>query len=79
MGKKIVLDKVYLDETIGVSFRGLVGEMMKRFELFSDKEDIKKECKELAYEKMRDLKAQLSAFDCGVRFVSASHSSQKDE
>jgi hypothetical protein len=52
---KIILDlnlfKVILDQEI----KKLTGKTMKRFELSNDKEEIKKQVKEIQYEWARDL------------------------
>lgn len=72
MDKKIILTEEFLDQSISLAIRSLVGEQMKRFEILSDLEQLKKECKELAYEKERELKAVLKAFNSGVKFIYAS-------
>jgi len=84
MGKKITLDEKYLEDTVEFAFRSLVGEQMKRFEkfieeeindkktaseIFHDLNIIKKACKELTWEKYRELRDTLKAFDKGVRFI----------
>lgn len=70
MDKKIEISEDYLIAAIEESFKSLVGESMKRFEILSNVEDIKREVKELTYEKKRELIAVIRAFDCGVKFVS---------
>lgn len=84
MGNKLILDEQYLDEAIRLAFTSLVGEQMKRFEKFIEEEDnskksalqivqdlnkVKKACKELAYEKKRELYAVIKAFNSGVKFI----------
>lgn len=69
MGKKLILDEVYIEEVLNQTFRSLVGEQMKRFEILSSKSDIKKACKELVYEKERELKSLFKAFNSGVKFT----------
>ena len=84
MGNKIILDEKYLEATVEFAFRSLVGEQMKRFEKFIEEEDnskktvpeivrdlskIKKACKELTWEKYRELRDTLKAFDKGVKFI----------
>jgi hypothetical protein len=59
----------YLDKAIDVSSKNLVGIVMKRFELFDDKEIIKKEVKELIYENYRNLKGLIISFSSGVKFI----------
>jgi hypothetical protein len=66
---KLVISEKYIDEILDACFRSLVGEQMKRFEILSDKKEIKKACKELVYEKQRELKALLKAFNSGVKFI----------
>ena len=68
MGKEIILDEDYLDEMLNLAFNSLVGEQMKRYEILTDMNEIKKACKELAHEKKRELKAVLKAFNSGVKF-----------
>lgn len=58
----------YLEELIKKGSRSLVGEIMKRFELFDNKEEIKKSVKELVYENYRKIEALIKAFSCGVTF-----------
>ena len=59
----------YLEELIKKGSRALVGEIMKRFELFDDKEEIKKAVKELIYENYRQIEALIKAFSCGTKFT----------
>lgn len=63
------ISKKYLEELIKKGSRSLVGEIMKRFELFDDKEEIKKLVKELVYENYREIEALIKAFSCGVKFI----------
>lgn len=84
MDNKIILDEKYLNDAIKLAFSSLVGVQMKRFELFIEDEKndkktvseiirdlnkIKKACKELTYEKQRELCAVLRAFNSGVKFT----------
>ena len=57
-----------LDDLIDNASRTLVGKAMKRFEIFDNKEDVKKAIKELVYENYRVLKALIKSFSCGVQF-----------
>jgi len=59
----------HLDNIINGCSRSLVGKVMKRFEIFEDKEDIKKSIKELIYENYREVKALIESFSQGVRFI----------
>jgi hypothetical protein len=69
MEEKLEISEVYLDEALSTASKTLVGKIMKRFETLDDKETIKIQSKELVYELFRDLKAQLKAFNCGVKFI----------
>jgi hypothetical protein len=69
MEEKLEISEVYLDEALSTASKTLVGKIMKRFETLEDKETIKVQSKELVYELFRDLKAQLKAFNCGVKFI----------
>lgn len=69
---KLTLSEKYIDDVLNTGFNSLVGEQMKRFEILENKEEIKKACKELAYEKKREIKALLKAFNYGVKFISKS-------
>lgn len=55
MENKIILDLNLLKFILDQESKKLVGKVMKRFELSDDKEQIKKEVKELLYESFRDL------------------------
>lgn len=67
---KLTLSEKYIEDVLNNGFNSLVGEQMKRFEILENIADIKKACKELAYEKKREIKALLKAFNYGVKFVS---------
>ena len=69
MEEKLEIGEAYLDEALSTASKTLVGKIMKRFETLEDKETIKVQSKELVYELFRDLKAQLKAFNCGVKFI----------
>ena len=69
MDKKLEISQEYLEQALNTTASSLVGQVMKRFEILSDKEDIKSETKELIYEKFRELKSVLRAFSSGVKFV----------
>ena len=55
MDNKILLDLDALKVILNQESKKIVGKIMKRFELSDDKEQIKKEVKELLYESFRDL------------------------
>ena len=55
MKNKILLDLDALKVILNQESKKIVGKIMKRFELSDDKEQIKKEVKELLYESFRDL------------------------
>ncbi len=59
----------YLDEIVEKSSRSLVGMVMKRFEIFENKEDVKSAIKELIYENYRNLKGLIKSFSNGVKFI----------
>ncbi|KKM86369.1 hypothetical protein LCGC14_1279700 [marine sediment metagenome] len=58
----------FLNETINHCSRQLVGLVMKRFEIFEDKDTIKASIKELIYENFRGFKALIKASSYGVKF-----------
>ena len=69
MEEKLEISEAYLDQVLQKSASSLVGEVMKRFEILEDKEAIKADSKELIYEKFRELKSQIKAFNFGVKFI----------
>jgi len=69
MNKEYRVSEKYLEEVIEKSSRALVGMVMKRFEIFKDKEDIKSSIKELIYENYRNLKGLIKSFSNGVKFI----------
>lgn len=60
----------YLGKVIDESSKSLVGTIMKRFEIFENKDDVKKSIKELIYENSRSIKRLINAFSSGVKFIS---------
>lgn len=56
----------YLREVMSEESSKLVGKIMKRFELFEDRELLKKEIKELVYENARELQNIFEAYSRGV-------------
>ena len=55
MNKNILLDEQLLKYLLTQASQKAVGKCMKRFELSDDKDEIKKQVKELLYESFRDL------------------------
>jgi len=55
MENKILIDLDLLKILLDQHAKRLVGKVMKRFEISEDKEEIKKQVKEIIYEEMRDL------------------------
>lgn len=66
--KEYKVSEEYLDEVIDKRAKALVGIIMKRFEIFEKKEDIKKSLKELIYENYRVVKSLIKGFSTGVKF-----------
>ena len=56
----------FLHEVTDTCSRTTVGKILKRIDIFDDKEVLKKEVKELIYEEYRALKALLEAHSNGV-------------
>lgn len=70
MEKEYKVSEKFLDEAIDKSSRSLVGTIMKRFEIFEDKNAIKASIKELIYENYRSLKEVIKSFNTGIKFIS---------
>lgn len=66
--EKYTVSKKYVEQAIDVCSRTLVGKVMKRFELFTDKQVLKKEIKELIYENYRSFKELIEAYNFGIEF-----------
>ena len=62
----IQLTTKFLNNVIDTCCRTTVGKILKRVDLFDDKETLKKEVKELIYEEYRALKALLEAHSNGL-------------
>lgn len=69
MDEHLEISEAYLDQALKNTASSLVGEVMKRFEILGNKDDIKYDTKELIYEKFRELKSVLKAFNYGVKFI----------
>lgn len=68
--QKLIVSREHLERVMDLSSRSLVGKILKRLELFTDREILKKEIKELIYENFRETKLFLESFSWGVKFVS---------
>lgn len=55
----IIIDENLLKYILDQEAKNIVGKICKRFELSTNKEDIKAQVKELLYEHARDLKTQI--------------------
>ena len=64
--EKITIVKEFFDELMDFEARSLVGKLLKRIELFDDKDTLKKAIKEVTYEEIRNLKNILEAHDKGL-------------
>jgi len=66
MMEGVQLTARFLHEVTDICSRTTVGKILKRIDIFDDKEVLKKEVKELIYEEYRALKALLEAHSNGV-------------
>ena len=62
----IQLTTKFLNDTIDSCSRATVGKILKRVDIFEDKDILKKEIKELIYEEYRAVKALLEAHSDGM-------------
>jgi len=62
----VQLTAKFLSDITDMCSRTTVGKVLKRIDIFDDKETLKKEVKELIYEEYRTLKALLEAHSNGV-------------
>ena len=69
MEKKLEISEIYLNDCIKSASTKLVGETMSKFENITNIEELKIVVKNTIYENFRDLKAQMMAFDSGVKFM----------
>jgi hypothetical protein len=69
MSEKVEIDLNLLKEILDREARKNVGKMMKRFEILDDKNEIKKEVKELLYEMNRDLYDQIMTVCMGENSI----------
>jgi hypothetical protein len=63
---EVQLTAKFLNDLMDSCSRTTVGKVMKRVDLFEDKETLKKAIKELIYEEYRTLKALLEAHSNGL-------------
>ncbi len=70
MEKEYRVSIEFLDKILAESSKSLVGMVMKRFDIFDDKEAIKKSVKELIYENYRNFRALIKSCSHGVKFIS---------
>jgi len=62
----VQLTAKFLSDIIDTCSRTTVGKILKRIDIFGDKDILKKEVKELIYEEYRTLKSLLEAHSNGV-------------
>ena len=70
MDKKLEISEQYLNDVLQAAGTKLVGETMSKFESISNLAELKVVVKNTIYENLRDLKAQINAFNSGVKFIS---------
>ena len=64
--KNVVITEYFLNDIIDTSSRTTVGKVLKRVDIFDDKDTLKKAIKELIYEEFRNIKALLEAHSNGL-------------
>ena len=62
----VQLTNKFLNDTMDNCSRATVGKILKRVDLFADKDILKREIKELIYEEYRAVKALLEAHSIGM-------------
>ncbi len=67
---KLEISKSYLDECLKSASLKCVGECMACTEIITNPIELKQSIKNAIYQNFRDLKAQIEAFDLGVKFIS---------
>lgn len=70
MENKLEISEKYLNDSLESAGVKLVGEVMSNFESITNQTDLKKVVKNTIYQNFRDLKAQIMAFNSGVKFIS---------
>ena len=66
---ELKIQETYLDELMDSVGRSLVGKVCRRFEIHENKDDIKREAKELIYESLRQFKELLKAHAEGINLT----------
>lgn len=66
-----------LEEVVNFQAKSLVGKVCKRFEILDDKEDIKREAKELIYESYRELQKLIEAYSKGLHITQFKFDNQR--
>lgn len=64
--ESVQLTAKFLNDVTDTCSRTTVGKILKRIDIFNDKDTLKKEVKELIYEEYRTLKSLLEAHSNGV-------------
>lgn len=68
--QKFELSQEYFDKVTEAASKKLVGEILSNVETIkSNKDELKQSIKNTVYQNFRDLKAQLEAFNDGVKFI----------
>lgn len=70
MDIKIEISKDYLEGALKSSSIKCVGEVCSNLETITNSDELKKVIKNTIYQNFRDLKAQIDAFNDGVKFLS---------
>lgn len=68
--KTYTISEEFLKESIKQVSRSTVGRVLKRIDLFHNREVLKISVKELIYENFRTLEEWIESFSCGVKFIS---------
>ena len=72
MENKLEISESYLLDCLKSGSNKMVGEVMSKFETITNLDELKIVVKNTIYENFRDLKAQMMAFDSGVKFIKPS-------
>jgi len=64
--KNVVITEYFLNDLIDTTSRTTVGKILKRVDIFDDKETLKKALKEVIYEEYRNVRALLEAHSNGL-------------
>jgi hypothetical protein len=74
--KEFVINDELLDKAIKICSTSTVGRVLKRFDVIENREELKKEVKELIYEEFRNLKVFIQAYNWGVEFKKPSNNTR---